>query len=276
MLKIAAIAFTSAALGAASTFFLLPATDLSTQIQLSSNNTAPPFDDGDLEQRVASLEEQLLNEIERVAELEQQLGSGGAGFPRSFPVAEEGEAEADEAEETPQQRRQRISEERQRRNSYEGRVARLERGGFSADTARQIVLREEQLQAQQIEERWQRRRDNLLADQEKGVDYTRNPLREELGDDQYERYLEASGRSTSVGITRVMESSAASLSGVRAGDRILRYNGERVFNLSDLNNETIRGELGEVVTLDIERNGTEIQLTIPRGPLGITSRRRGR
>jgi len=49
----------------------------------------------------------------------------------------------------------------------------------------------------------------------------------------------------------------------------VRYAGERVFNVRDLNNLTVQGTAGESVLIEVERNGSPLQLTIPRGPVGI-------
>ena len=72
----------------------------------------------------------------------------------------------------------------------------------------------------------------------------------------------------------ILSSSPAENSGLKAGDRIIGYAGERVFNVRDLNKLTVQGEAGESVLLEIERDGEPIQLTIPRGPIGINSDRR--
>ena len=98
-------------------------------------------------------------------------------------------------------------------------------------------------------------------------------LRIELGDENYAKYLESSGRSTSVGVRSVMESSPAQMSGLLPGDEIQSYNGERVFSINEINEKTIEGMPGESVLLEVQRNGEEVQIAIPRGPLGITTGR---
>jgi S1-C subfamily serine protease len=54
------------------------------------------------------------------------------------------------------------------------------------------------------------------------------------------------------------------------GDRIARYNGERVFSISDLRRLTMQGNPGEDVVIEVERDGVLMQLTLPAGPIGIT------
>ena len=101
-------------------------------------------------------------------------------------------------------------------------------------------------------------------------------LRAELGDADYERYLEANQRSTSITISSVIESSPAQSVGLQSGDEIVRYDGERVFSMTDLTRQTMQGQAGENVVIDIMRNGLPMQVVVPRGPVGITGGRRSR
>ena len=102
----------------------------------------------------------------------------------------------------------------------------------------------------------------------------RDALREELGDADYERYLEANNRSTSISISSVIDSSPAQAAGLRSGDEIVRYDGERVFSMTDLTQQAIDGLPGQNVAVDIVRNGVPMQVVMPRGPIGISGGRR--
>jgi S1-C subfamily serine protease len=99
-------------------------------------------------------------------------------------------------------------------------------------------------------------------------------LRSELGDTAYETYLEANGRSTAVSVNGVMQASPAQNAGLQVGDRIVGYDGKRVFSTGDLTAQTMNGTPGESVLVDIERDGAPMQIVLPRGPVGITSGRR--
>ena len=57
--------------------------------------------------------------------------------------------------------------------------------------------------------------------------------------------------------------------GVQAGDIILSYADERMFSWSDLRDATSDGERGEVVFLRLQRGGETLDISIPRGPLGV-------
>ena len=163
---------------------------------------------------------------------------------------------------------------RNERNSPEGRTQTLIDAGFSPDRAALIVQRESELQMQSMQARYDARQSGEGFDPS---DIRLNPdsaLRAEIGDSEYEKYLQANGRSTSVTIGSVMQTSPAQNAGLKPGDNIVAYGGERVFSTRDLNAQTIQGAPGESVLVDIERDGVPMQIVLPRGPIGITSGRR--
>jgi membrane-associated protease RseP (regulator of RpoE activity) len=96
-------------------------------------------------------------------------------------------------------------------------------------------------------------------------------LRKELGDAEFERYLKAEGRSTEVRVMEVLATSAAERAGLKAGDEIVSYGGTRVFDARELSTLTTQGTSGGSVTVEVKRDGQTVQLTVPRGPLGVES-----
>lgn len=98
----------------------------------------------------------------------------------------------------------------------------------------------------------------------------RPDLREELGDEAYDRYLFEEGRSNRVGIASVISGSAAADAGLAPGDVVLSYAGSRVFRLPELQAATREGTLGEYVQLSVLRGGDVVAIDVPRGPLGVT------
>jgi hypothetical protein len=94
-------------------------------------------------------------------------------------------------------------------------------------------------------------------------------LRAEYGEDRYDWILYAWGRDNRVRVARVMRDSAASDVGLEAGDVILRYDDERIFDARALQQATGEGRAGETVTLEVDRGGERIRLHPPRGPLGV-------
>ena len=161
-----------------------------------------------------------------------------------------------------------------RRDDSEQRRDALISAGFSASRADWIIQRESELRMEAMQTRYAAMRAGESPN--RGYDFA-NPetaLREEMGDAQYETYLQANGRSTAVGVGAVFESSPAQTAGLQPGDEITHYDGERVFNTFDLTRQTMEGDAGQNVVVNITREGMPMQVVIPRGPLGINTGRR--
>ena len=157
-------------------------------------------------------------------------------------------------------------------------VTLLTEAGFSNAQAENIKRRVEELRVSAMEARFdlQRNGGSATAGAARQLLDTEAVLRQELGDPDYERYLSALGRPTSVNIDTVLASSAAERAGLQIGDEIVNYGGERVFNVRDLNQVLLTGQPGETVLVDIVRDDIPMQIAIPRGPLGISSNFGGR
>lgn len=148
----------------------------------------------------------------------------------------------------------------------EQQVERLVAAGFSPDRAAWIQRRSAELTLDVMQAQYEARRGGQPlapgASQE-------SRLRTELGDAEYEQYLNALGRSTSVGVFNVLPGSAGERAGLRAGDQIVSYAGQRVFDIRDMNELTFQGSAGESVIIDVIRDGQRLQLVVPRGPIGF-------
>lgn len=157
------------------------------------------------------------------------------------------------------------------------RIQRFIEAGIAPDRAQWIIQRESELRMETLQARYDAVRDGVALELRTAPN-ANDTLRTELGDADYERYLEALGRPTSVGVGSVFASSPAATAGFQAGDRIVSYAGERVFDMNDLNRLTLEGRAGETVAVEVLRDGAPIQLYLPRGPLGISggARFRGR
>ena len=94
-------------------------------------------------------------------------------------------------------------------------------------------------------------------------------LREEVGDDTYDRYLYAMGQNNRVVVTSVIPGSAADQAGIREGDMILNYGDNRVFNWPELRQATTQGYRGEYLTVNVQRGQQILSMLVPRGPLGV-------
>ena len=97
-------------------------------------------------------------------------------------------------------------------------------------------------------------------------------IREQFGDDIYDRYLYASEKPNRVIATAVYPDSAAAAAGIQAGDTVLSYAAKNIYSMQDLQQATLEGEAGESVLVVIRRDDATFSLTVPRGPLGIELR----
>jgi membrane-associated protease RseP (regulator of RpoE activity) len=103
--------------------------------------------------------------------------------------------------------------------------------------------------------------------------YSRSPLgrlREELGDAEFGRYLDATNYVNGVEVWGIVETSPVALAGLRAGDRIVSYDGKRVFDwreVDGINGLSTQGTIGEAVIVEVIRDGEPLQILLPRGSL---------
>lgn len=239
-----------------------------------------------VDSRIAALESALASERERRRELAADVDALEAAIDRlersSASVAagwdgvDSGQSARGDA---PVDRdggsfAERVVEFRERRgdDSDARRVQALVDAGFAPDRAEWITRREAELRMASLQAQYEARRSGEPLAASDGD--TRATLRAELGDVDYERYLEATGRPTSVGVMNVIAGSPAEQAGLERGDRLVGYGGQRVYDVGDLNALTVEGTPGEPVTVEVERDGRRIQIVIPRGPLGITGGRR--
>jgi hypothetical protein len=100
----------------------------------------------------------------------------------------------------------------------------------------------------------------------------RQALREELGDDDYDRLLYAVGKNNRVVVTDVLGDSPAMEAGFASGDVLLRYDGRRIFNVLELKQATTEGRAGDTVPVEVQRGSERLRFYLPRGPLGVTLR----
>lgn len=150
-----------------------------------------------------------------------------------------------------------------RREEAERRfLERLVAVGFTPDRAEWITRRTEELRMAALQAQYEAQRGGRPAEPQ--------TLRAELGDTDYERYLQAEGRPTTVPVRDVLASSPAERAGLKPGDEIMAYNGRRIFDMRELNALTLEGTPGESVVIDVRRDGQNLQLVMPRGPLGVT------
>ena len=233
-----------------------------------------------LTERVGQLESALADEIALRESLQAELATlseqivevtQGASEPRSGSVGDLPGVELTRAA-----IQERIAERGggRRADDPDRRMAQLVDAGFSPADAQRITERESELRLEALYAQYDAVRTGEPQNFRNRAD-PQDQLREELGDASFERYLEATGQSSSVNIRQVMSGSAGQTAGLQPGDQVVSYGGERVFNTGDLNQLTLQGSPGESVVVDIVRDGQPMQIYIPRGPIGITGGGRG-
>jgi hypothetical protein len=211
-----------------------------------------------MDSRISALERQLGN-IERKLE---QLGD--LTDPEALATAALLESIEESAAQQPM-----TAEERSLRRFVEA--------GFSPGRARELKAREDKVALDRLFLRDQARREGWMGSERyreelASINSEFDDLRAELGDDDYDRYLYASGRPNRVIVRDTLTGGPGAQAGLLPGDAILSYNGERVFNSRMLSRTTQEGTFGESVTVEVDRKGERLVLYIPRGPLGVDMR----
>lgn len=231
---------------------------------------------GDLQKRLALLEatvrdeQQLriemalkMSELEEQNQwLEQQLVSGGE------TTIAMGEAPSF---------REQFAERRATGNidPTERAQQRLVEAGFADYEAAEILRMTEEFQMRRLNAMFEAEQSGERIDMQAFQAEATQELKDRLGEADYEKYLEATGRSTSVAVRNVLESSPAQSAGLQSGDEIVRYAGERVYNVTELNRLTSSASDSGSVLVEVIRDGQTISISLPAGPIGITSRGRG-
>ncbi len=177
-----------------------------------------------------------------------------------------------------------VRERRDRRQNSAVEAARAEQGdwraiqvrqltgaGFSPDRAQAIVNRSSELQWEVMRDRYEAR----SAGNPRAYGLEGDPnwrLRQELGEQEYERYLRGLGMPTEVQVTSVMGSSPANAAGFAPGDVILAYNGTRVYSMRELQVLSTSTTPGQNAVVEVQRDGARLQFTLPAGPMGLQAR----
>jgi PDZ domain len=220
--------------------------------------------------RIEALEAAFEAEVDERIALEQRVAELDAALAELRAPGAAGRAPQDGAGEPPAPRRdaQAVAAFRERRGpeTPEQRIERLVAGGFSPDRAAWIQQRTAQLTLEAMQAQYTARREGQPPSAALDPERT---LRTELGEADYERYLSALGRPTKIGVFNVLAGSPGERAGLSAGDEIVSYAGQRVFDMSQLNSLTFEGSPGESVVVDIVRDGQSMQVVVPRGPIGI-------
>jgi len=97
-------------------------------------------------------------------------------------------------------------------------------------------------------------------------------LRTEFDEPLYDWVLYSTGHPNRVAVREVISGSAGAAAGLLRGDVIVRYDDQLMLSPSELRDATSQGRAGELVELEVQREGesTPLRIFVPRGPIGIT------
>jgi len=146
--------------------------------------------------------------------------------------------------------------------------------GVAPSLAERIMNQRSQLEMQRLELRDQASREGWnnserFYEELRTLNGDIGILRDEIGDEAYDRFLYLTGAPNRVVISSVIQDSPAQLAGVEAGDIVIGYADSRVFSWSELRDATREGNRGEDVLIQLQRNGEIVELALSRGPLGV-------
>lgn len=228
-----------------------------------------------LEDRIAALERAVAGERDARLVLEEQLYGLYAELERfDSPEMEELLRTLSESSQAREQARVQRAARRDRggrmQNREEMRIGQLVAGSFTEGRARQIVELEDEIRMAALQAEYEARQNGESFNAWEWASDYQAGLRDRLGEADYEKYLTSQGGQASVTVREVIGESPANRAGLQPGDRILSYDGKRIFTMNELRSMAFSGEPGEDVIVDVERNGQRMQLVLPRGPLGIT------
>jgi hypothetical protein len=153
---------------------------------------------------------------------------------------------------------------------------RLAAAGFTPQQLESIQMLQAEAQMGQIELDDRARREGWIntpryVQESQDLSTGATVIRNALGDELYDRYLFASGLPNRIAVGSIIETSPAQRAGFQSGDVVVRYGGEKVYSTHQFVNLRSSGERGEPVTVEILRNGQILQLTMPRGPMGVST-----
>ncbi len=146
--------------------------------------------------------------------------------------------------------------------------------GFSEETVREFKAGVDQMELDRLYLRDIASREGWLdtprfREESEALRFDMGSTREEYGEEFYDWMLYTTGHPNRVEVGDIMTGSAAENVGLRPGDQVLSYDGQRVFSPSELRDATIEGEVGHLTPVEVLRNGRLTRLMVPRGPLGI-------
>ncbi len=97
-------------------------------------------------------------------------------------------------------------------------------------------------------------------------------LRKEFDEPLFDWVLYSTGHPNRVAVQEVISGGAGDSAGLLRGDVIVRYGDQLLLSPGELRTATTQGRAGELVELEVQREGESAprRIFVPRGPIGIT------
>jgi hypothetical protein len=234
----------------------------------SSHSDPAVYSDESHQDWLRSLQQGLSTETAERLRLEDQLDALQLQVDRLELLLNQGQVPTQEA------RRSQTPHALEAPTENRGAVGDLVAAGFDAGRAADIARQLEQDQMQRLFLRDRATREEWIntpryVEELQSLSDSRDTLRAEMSETEYEKLLFATGQPNRVVVAGVIETSPAQQVGIQAGDTLYRYAGKRVYSTSELREATTEGQIGESVLLELLREGQLLEFTLSRGPLGV-------
>jgi hypothetical protein len=142
--------------------------------------------------------------------------------------------------------------------------------GFSMNRIQWLRMRAEELETNRKRSDTERLKSGLPVELDLAHRLDRDlDLVDEIGADEYEKYRAALGRANTIKVTSVDRGGIAESAGMKTGDEIIKYGGQRVYNMGQVTAIAEKGRPGEMVAIEVLREGRPLQLSALKGELGI-------
>lgn len=223
---------------------------------------------------------------DRVAHLEAALAAATAGAgaaqgdattatPAASGASPPGEDEAAAQADTPGEPDSHAAIPRAAMGGFD--ADRLVAAGFHREDVTRFRARLDEIQLKQLYLRDQATREGWIgtprfAEESKALFGELVGLRNEFDEPLYDWVLYATGHPNRVTVSEVISGGAGDSAGLLRGDVIVRYDDRLVLSPAELRDATTQGRVGELVALEVQREGESAprRIFVPRGPIGIT------
>ena len=153
---------------------------------------------------------------------------------------------------------------------------RLIAAGFRRDDVDRFRSRLDEIEMKQLVLRDQATREGWLetprfAEESQSLAGEFLGLRGEFDEPLYDWVLYSTGHPNRVAVRDVISGGAGESAGLQRGDVIVRYDDRLVLSANELRDATTAGRAGELIALEVQRDGETAprRIFVPRGPIGI-------